>query len=190
MPAQVRKLTASTQLVTEASAAFARAVQRAEKEASEAQAEAQVEIDAAAAVWQESEERAMASLEASEAVMAQALQATKDKEEAAQVAWAVAREAAASAKERGDALQRAQVDTAACGALHARCTHTAHTWGARHMHRMHAQAGIEAAQAAAAAECVQLQEALTLSMEAAAVEKRSHALEKQELQEALKLCRK
>ena len=104
----VRKLAASAQLVTEASTAFMRAVERAEKEATEAQAEAQAEMDSAAAAWQEAEDRAVASLGASEALMAKALQATKDKEEAARVAWAGAREAAASEKERADALQRAQ----------------------------------------------------------------------------------
>ena len=82
----VRKLAAASQLVTEASTAFMRAVERAEKEAAEAQAEAQTEMESAAAAWQEAEDRAVSSLEASEAVMAKALQATKDKEEAAQVA--------------------------------------------------------------------------------------------------------
>ena len=98
-----RKLAASAHLVTEASSAFMRAIERAE-----AQAEAQAEMDSAAAAWQEAEDRAVTSLEASEALMAEARQATKDKEEAARVAWAVAREAVASEKERADALQRAQ----------------------------------------------------------------------------------
>ena len=104
----VRKLAASAHLVTEASSAFMRAIERAEKEAAEAQAEAQAEMDSAAAAWQEAEDRAVTSLEASEALMAEARQATKDKEEAARVAWAVAREAVTSEKERADALQRAQ----------------------------------------------------------------------------------
>ena len=112
----VRKLAASAQLVTEASSAFMRAIERAEKEAAEAQAEAQAEMDSAAAAWQEAEDRAVSSLEASEALMAKALQATKDKEEAARVAWAVAREAVASEKERADALQRAQAGTEAAQA--------------------------------------------------------------------------
>merc|ERR1740130_2486108 len=53
----VRKLAAASQLVNEASTAFMRAIERAEKEAAEAQAEAQTEMESAAAAWQEAEDR-------------------------------------------------------------------------------------------------------------------------------------